>query len=88
MFKYTIHTQDKNLKGIKRILHSYLVNAGYTIRRVEGAWKGKTEKALEIVIIHMTPLNNVLTPMANAIRQLNREEVVLVTTEKVEGVLV
>ncbi len=88
MFKYTLHTQDKNLKGIKSILHSYLVNAGYTIRKCEGVWKGKTEKALEIVILHVTSLSNVIKPLAEAIRNLNKEYVVLITTEKIEGELI
>lgn len=88
MLKYVIHTENKNLKGIERILQSHLVNAGYTIRQVVGSWKGKKEKALEIVIIHDTPLNVVLKAIGQRIRDLNRQEVVLITAEKIEAELV
>lgn len=88
MIKYTIHTENKNLRGIKTVLKSYLVNAGYTIRHCEGSWKGKEEKALEIVIIHNTPLHAVIKPLAEAIRNLNNQEAVLITSEKLEAELV
>lgn len=88
MIKYTIHTENKNLKGIERILQTHLVNAGYTIKEVLGSWKGKKEKALEIVIIHDTPLNVVLKAVAARIRDLNKQEVVLITAEKIEAELV
>ena len=47
MTKYVIHTQDKNLSRIKEILHSHLLNTGYTIRKAEGFWKGKEEYITE-----------------------------------------
>lgn len=85
MIKSTIHTENKNLKRVKEILNNHLCNLGYTIVQAEGGYKGKKEKALKIEIVSSHPISEVLKSIAGQIRDFNKQEVVLVTSENVQA---
>jgi len=87
MLKYTIHTENKNLRGIKDILNNHLGYVGYTLNECKGAWKGKAEKSLKIEVLADHDLNVPINSIAEQIRDRNKQDLVLVTVENVEAIL-
>lgn len=85
--KYTIHTENKNLKSIKNLLDMLCVGLGYTLVPCEGRWKGKREKSLKIEIISQNELHELIPRIAIGIRDLNNQDAVLVTVQNVEAEL-
>ena len=52
MIKYTIYTENTNLKGITKALNnSKIIDGCYTIIKTLGYWKGKAEHSLKIEIL-------------------------------------
>lgn len=83
--RYTIHTEYKNIKKVKQILDSLCGFVGYTLTKCEGRWKGKSEKSLKIEIIHKDNLEVLIRSIVGAVKKLNNQEAVLVTTEPLTG---
>jgi hypothetical protein len=86
MIKYTIYTQNTNLKGIiKALNNSKVINGCYTIVKTLGYWKGKAGRSLKIEILLPKYYNALLTAICEHIKDINEQEAVLLTTEKIKA---
>jgi hypothetical protein len=72
---FRIMTEDKNLKGIKKILNRFFFD-GYTLYHAEGMWYGKPEKSLVIEVSH--ELSTWVRACASEIRDLNKQDCVMI----------
>ena len=88
MKKYTIYTQDKNIKQIERLLNNTLVIKGYTIIKTKGNWEGITEQALKIEILLPKHYNYQIKSLCHKIKRLNKQEAVLFTVSEIEAYFV
>lgn len=74
MKRYDIHTENKNEPWIKNLLS--IGFDGFLIVKGAGFWKGREEKALDIVIY--TDNAVLIGAMAEAIKHHNKQDAVLV----------
>lgn len=79
-----IYTEDKNRAGIVAILDALF--DGYTVIPTLGRWHGKDERSLCIELLDSD--REKATQAAIRIKELNRQESVLVTEEPVASVFV
>lgn len=82
---YRIYTENKNLKGIRKILDSKL--EGYTIFKGLGIWQRIKEKSLTVEIVSEKSFN-VFEEIATRIKILNHQQAVLVTVSEIESKLI
>ena len=89
MIKYTLYTENKNIKSIKGILN--LFYQGYTIINTLGYWQGKKEKSLKIeVITEKTEKDLIYNKIAlnciiETIKKINNQQTILLTTESIKA---
>ena len=86
---YRVFTEDKNRRGIKRICNR-LFN-GYTMYPAQGVWKGVPEKSLCIEVSSGGQEGYValrVKTAAEEIKELNRQEAVLIQEVGCQEVLV
>ena len=85
MIKYTLYTEDlPTLDGI--ISKSF---DSYTLVKQVGIWKSTREASIQIIII----LDDAISPfkimeLAKEIKDVNKQQAVLVTEEPVNGLLI
>lgn len=87
MIKYSIYTENKNIKKIKKLLNNQPIIKGYTIINTLGNWQGIQEKSI-IIIIMLPEKNPLIKHLCNKIKYLNNQESVLLTEEKIKGNLI
>ena len=81
MLRTTIYTEDTGRNVITQILNQYF--SGYTLVECTGYWKGTTELALMIILIHESQdLDNVRKAI-HEIKFFNEQESVMSITEEV-----
>lgn len=85
MYKYTLYTEDINRDRIEALFNCSKIIHSYTLYNGVGVWAGQKEKNLTIVIINTEFIKAEVKRIANCIKQVNRQEAVLLTIEKVEG---
>jgi hypothetical protein len=71
---FRLYTEEKNLKGINKILNRFF--SGYTLYHTEGTWQGKSEKCLVIEVYNEHPTR--VYACAKEIRELNKQDCVVV----------
>jgi len=85
MIKYTIYTENTNLKGITKALNnSKVINGCYTVTKTLEYWKGKAEHSLKIEILLPKYYNALLKAICEHIKDINEQEAVLLTTENIK----
>lgn len=72
-----LYTEDKQRETIHKICQEHL--AGYTLIPCEGVWKGAKENSLIIEVIGDRVVRDACLTVARAIKQVNRQEAVLLT---------
>lgn len=75
MKRFVIHTENKNLAWIERLLS--IGFDGFTVVKGLGYWRGQKEKTLEILIY--TANTELVRAIAERIKHHNKQEAVLVT---------
>lgn len=86
MVKYRIMTEDKNRDGIRAILDKEF--PGYTLIPGLGCWKGVLEPSLTIEVLpsgqceHCVP--DIVRDIAQRIKQVNKQESVMIERQEVE----
>jgi len=85
---YRIVTQRKRVRRIRKICNRLF--DGYTMYPADGAWKGIAEKSLvvEVLTDGLSYASVRVKQAAQEIRELNRQECVLVQSFPCNGVLV
>ena len=89
MIKYTLYTENKNIKSIKGILN--LFYQGYTIINTQGYWRGKKENSLKIeVITEKTKKDLIYNKIAlnciiKTIKKINNQQSILLTIENIKA---
>jgi len=74
---YRIYTECKNIDGILKVLADSKID-GATIYPAMGVWKGQTEKAIVIEVVEKYAGVRV-DLAAKAIKELNKQEAVIIT---------
>lgn len=85
MYKYTIYTEDINRDRIEALFACSKIIHSYTLYNGIGVWQGQKEKNITIVIIDTEFIKAEVKRIATCIKQVNKQEAVLLTIEKVEG---
>lgn len=85
MYRYRIYTEAKNLIKLKRLISNAF--SSFTLYHVDGYWEGIREKALVIEILTSNKYEEKanIHSLCYQIKEMNRQESVLVTDEKVSG---
>lgn len=85
---YRIYTEDKNRERIEEEVSKYF--DGFTIYEAIGYWKREKEKSLVIEILRSgwDYKQGTAETLAENIRILNKQEVVLLTEQKVTGLFI
>lgn len=82
---YRICTEDKNRRQLTDLIDQHF--DGYTLYTVEGRWKGKPEDALVIELASHGAFSRVKV-LAEAIKELNQQESVLIEVIHSENIFV
>jgi hypothetical protein len=80
---YRLYTEDLNRGAIVERVGTYF--PGFNIREAEGYYKGQRERAIVIELMAPAEQAHVVKFLAAVIKQLNRQECVLVTVQDVDA---
>lgn len=88
MIKYTIYTENKNIKKIEAILNNNIIIKGYTIIKSIGYWQGLKEQSLKIEVLLPKHYNYQIKTIGQRIKRLNKQEAVYLTIEAVNTAII
>ena len=81
MLRTTIYTEDTGRNVITQILNQYF--SGYTLVECTGYWKGQSELALMIILIHTPEERDNVKKAIQEIKFFNEQESVMSITEEI-----
>lgn len=79
---YKIYTEDKNINKVKNIISGFF--AGFTIYKGNGYWQGINEKSLIIEINGSKKDFKKIKTISEKIKKTNKQEAVLLTSQKIK----
>jgi len=85
--RYNIYTEDINRDKILHILNVSYDIKGYNLQEIIGCCQGKQEKSLKIEIIADSTFFDTVVGLAQDIKEVNKQESILLTEEKIESYL-
>ena len=81
MLRTTIYTEDTGRNVVTQILNQYF--SGYTLVECTGYWKGCSELALKIILIHTSEERDNVKKAIQEIKFFNEQESIMAITEEV-----
>ena len=82
--RYRIYTENVNYKDVVELATQKLQSGSFTTYTAKGHWKGQSENSLIIEYVGPDAAMQDVRGLAFAIKKLNKQEAVMITTDSVE----
>ncbi len=79
---FKIYTEDKNEQGIVNLTSN--VFSGFTLYKTKGYWQGQAENSIVIEVVSTEQDREKVVSLAKDIKELNKQESVLVNSYQEE----
>jgi hypothetical protein len=83
MTKYSVYTEALRLDELKQVAKQHVQDC-FSVHHLDGCYKGNEEKSVVFEFIVNGEIDGAVSYFAETCKELNKQEVVLVTKEKIE----